>query len=186
MAEIKKNIDSFKELNISIAAISTDSIKQSQALAREMELPFDLLCDVDKTVINKFNLLNPFEHGGVAKPAIYLILPSGKIGYRSVDGTARRVDITDLLEFLNIPRDATGAPDYNADAFLTLIDNGTKYNDRHQIVAEYLKHRIVRSKAFLAVHKIFMVCYRKFPAPETYGVPDFRIIVNQGLFIGSR
>jgi len=100
LAEIKKNIDSFKELNISVAAISTDSIKQSQAVAREMELPFDLLCDVDKTVINKFNLLNPFEHGGVAKPAIYFILPSGKIGYRSIDGTARRVDITDLLKFL--------------------------------------------------------------------------------------
>ena len=100
MAEIKKNIDSFKEFNISIAAISTDSIKQSQAVAREMELPFDLLCDVDKTVINKYNLLNPFEHGGIAKPAIFLILPSGKIGYRSIDGTARRVDITGLLEFL--------------------------------------------------------------------------------------
>jgi len=100
LAEIKKNIDSFKELDISIAAISTDSIKQSQAVVREMGLPFDLLCDVDKAVINKFNLLNPFEHDGIAKPAIYLILPSGKIGYRSIDGIARRVDITDLLEFL--------------------------------------------------------------------------------------
>ncbi len=100
MAEIKKNINSFRDLNISIAAISTDSIKQSQAVEREMELPFDLLCDVDKKVIKMYDILNPFEHGGIAKPAMFLILPSGKIGYRSIDGTARRVDLSDLLEFL--------------------------------------------------------------------------------------
>ena len=100
MGEIKKNIKSFSELGIDVAAISTDSMKQSQAVSMEMALPFDLLCDPEKNVINAYHLLNPFEHGGIAKPAIFLILPSGEIAYRSLDGTARRVDTTDLLNYL--------------------------------------------------------------------------------------
>lgn len=100
MGEIKKNINSFSKLEINVAAISTDSVKQSHPVSLEMELPFDLLCDPDKNVINAYHLLNPFEHGGIAKPAMFLVQPSGKIAYRSLDGTARRVDITDLLDYL--------------------------------------------------------------------------------------
>ena len=100
MGEIKKNINSFSKLDIHVAAISTDSMKQSQAVSLEMKLPFDLLCDSDKKVINTYNVLNPFEHGGIAKPAMFLVLSSGEIAYRSLDGTARRVDIADLLNHL--------------------------------------------------------------------------------------
>jgi alkyl hydroperoxide reductase subunit AhpC len=100
LGELKQRIDTFNELGISIAAISTDSTKQSRAVAREMNLPFDLLSDGDKSVINMYNLLNPFEHGGIAKPALFLVLTSGKITYRSIDGTARRADISELLDYL--------------------------------------------------------------------------------------
>lgn len=87
-------------MDIVVAAISTDSMTQSQAVSVEMGLPFDLLCDPEKNVINAYHLLNPFEHGGIARPAMFLVLPSGEIAYRSIDGTARRVDITDLLDYL--------------------------------------------------------------------------------------
>jgi len=65
-----------------------------------MMLPFDLLCDVDKKVIQLYNLVNPFEHGGIAKPAIFIINPGGKICYRSLDDTAQRVDLAHVLNFL--------------------------------------------------------------------------------------
>ena len=100
MGELKKHINRFSDLGIRIVAISTDSKKQSQAVVEEMNLPFDLLSDEDKTVINTYNLLNPFEHGGIAKPALFLVLPSGEITYRSLDGTARRADVSDLLDYL--------------------------------------------------------------------------------------
>lgn len=65
-----------------------------------MNLPFQLLCDPDKNVIPRYHLLNTHEHGGIAYPAIFVIRPSGKIQYRSLDGTAQRVTLTDVLSFL--------------------------------------------------------------------------------------
>lgn len=65
-----------------------------------MKLPFDLLCDADKQVIDLYHLRNTHEHGGIAYPAIFVIAPSGKIHYRSLDGTAQRVDLGDVLSFL--------------------------------------------------------------------------------------
>ena len=65
-----------------------------------MGLPFELLCDEKKDVITLYGLLNPFEHGGIARPAIFIIRPDGNICYRSIDGTARRVDLNHVLEFL--------------------------------------------------------------------------------------
>ena len=40
------------------------------------------------------------EHDGIAHPATFIINPEGKIRYRSLDGTAKRVDLTDELSFL--------------------------------------------------------------------------------------
>jgi len=65
-----------------------------------MKLSFDLLCDEDKHVIDLFDLRNPFEHDGIAYPATFIINPEGKICYRSLDGTASRVDLSDELKFL--------------------------------------------------------------------------------------
>ena len=80
-----------------------------------MELPFQLLCDVDKEVINLYHLRNSHEHGGIAYPAMFVIRPSGKIQYRSLDTTAHRIDLSDLIEFLKtINKD----PEYVASARL--------------------------------------------------------------------
>ena len=73
-----------------------------------MKLSFELLCDEDKHVIDLFNLRNPFEHGGIAYPATFIINPEGKICYRSLDGTASRVDLSDELRFLEKLHDDAG------------------------------------------------------------------------------
>ena len=65
-----------------------------------MKLLFTLLCDEDKHVIDLYQLRNPFEHGGIAYPATFIINSEGKICYRSLDGTANRVDLSDELLFL--------------------------------------------------------------------------------------
>ena len=65
-----------------------------------MNLSLSLLCDEDKNIIELYNLKNPFEHGGIARPATFIINPEGKICYRSIDGTASRVDLTDEFSFL--------------------------------------------------------------------------------------
>jgi len=65
-----------------------------------MKLTFQLLCDVDKEVIDLYHLRNSHEHGGIAYPAMFVIRPSGKIQYRSLDTTAHRIDLSNLIEFL--------------------------------------------------------------------------------------
>lgn len=83
-----------------VYALSSDSPAQSEKLKSNVGFLFELLCDEKKEVITQYGLLNPFEHGGIARPAILIIRPSGNIAYRSIDGTAKRVDLTHVLEFL--------------------------------------------------------------------------------------
>ena len=81
-------------------ALSTDSPQQSARVAEKLNLSATLLCDEDKKVVDLFDLRNPLEHDGIARPATFIINPEGKIRYRSLDGTAKRVDLTDELSFL--------------------------------------------------------------------------------------
>lgn len=100
MAEIQKNYDTYAKFNTRVFALSTDSSRQSANLVRKLGLSFTLLCDDDKKVIDLFDLRNPLEHDGIAYPATFIISPAGNICYRSLDGTAKRVDLTDELAFL--------------------------------------------------------------------------------------
>lgn len=100
MAEIQKQYDTYAGLDTQVYALSTDSPRQSQNLVRKLGLSFTLLCDESKEVIDLFDLRNPLEHDGIAYPATFIISPDGKIRYRSLDGTAKRVDLTDELAFL--------------------------------------------------------------------------------------
>ena len=65
-----------------------------------MGLPFTLLCDSERRVVQQYDLLNPYEHGGIAYPAIFIIKSSGIIGYRSLDKTASRVNLSEVIAFL--------------------------------------------------------------------------------------
>lgn len=100
MAEIQKYYDAFTQFNTRVFALSTDSPKQSERIIKTMNLSATLLCDEDRKVIDLYNLRNPFEHDGIAYPATFIINPKGKICYRSIDGTANRVDLADELSFL--------------------------------------------------------------------------------------
>jgi len=100
LAEIQKKHDTYMKFNTQVFALSVDPLKQSQNIIEKMKLPFKLLCDEDKHVIDLYHLKNPFEHDGIAKPATFIINPEGKVCYRSLDGTANRVDLSDELQFL--------------------------------------------------------------------------------------
>jgi len=100
LAEIKKNYPRFKALDTEVVALSVDPPEQSTAFKNEGQLPFELLCDEDRQVINLYHLLNPHEHQGIAYPAIFIIKSSGEIGYRSLDRKASRVNLSDVLSYL--------------------------------------------------------------------------------------
>jgi len=100
LAEIQKHHDTYTKLDTRVFALSTDSPQQSARVVEKLNLSATLLCDEDKKVVDLFNLRNHLEHDGIARPATFIIGPEGKIRYRSLDGTAKRVDLTDELYFL--------------------------------------------------------------------------------------
>ena len=87
-------------LDTRVFALSTDSPQQSARVVEKLNLSATLLCDEEKKVVDLFDLRNPLEHDGIAHPATFIISPDGNIRYRSLDGTAKRVDLTDELAFL--------------------------------------------------------------------------------------
>jgi len=101
LAELQKNYNTYTTYNTRVYALSTDSPKQSEHVVKKMNLSLTLLCDEDRKIVDLFNLRNPIEHDGIACPATFIINPEGKICYRSIDGTASRVDLTDELSFLD-------------------------------------------------------------------------------------
>lgn len=97
---MKKNIDPIEQTNTQVVALSVDTPERSAGYRDAARLPFELLCDPDKQVVNRYHLLNPYEHDGIAYPAIFVIDPEGRIRYRSLDRTASRVKLTEVLAFL--------------------------------------------------------------------------------------
>ena len=83
-----------------IAAIAVDPPAKAAILARELELPFPLLCDVDRQVVRAFDLLNDEKRGGVAFPAVFVINPAGEVVYVSIDEKTKRADILEIITFL--------------------------------------------------------------------------------------
>jgi hypothetical protein len=101
LAEIKKNMDRIEQSNTQVFALSVDIPERSAGFRQAMQFPFELLCDPEKKVVKLFHLLNPHEHDGIAYPAIFVINPEGRICYRSLDRTATRVQLTEVLAFLD-------------------------------------------------------------------------------------
>jgi len=100
LAELEKLQKTIGKFHTTIAILSSDDPKQSSSFKTEKSFAFQLLCDTDRQVIKLYNLLNPHEHGGIAYPAIFVIKPGGAIGYRSLDKTAKRVDLSSVVAYL--------------------------------------------------------------------------------------
>lgn len=81
-------------------AISVDSPSISDALRRQLRLPFPILCDTQRRVLREWNILNEEERGGIAKPSVFIIDPDGVIRFQSIDRTATRVPAATVVNFL--------------------------------------------------------------------------------------
>jgi hypothetical protein len=121
LADVKKNMARITGAGAQVAAISVDTVKQSAAFKRTMRLPFELLCDTDKQVIKQYHLLNTSEHDGIAFPAVFVITPSGKIVYRSLDRTAKRVKFDVVLDFLDRLAEDPSYTETNASPMTAII-----------------------------------------------------------------
>jgi uncharacterized protein YndB with AHSA1/START domain len=177
LAEIQRRSDTYTKLNTKVFALSTDSPKQSASLIKKMNFSLTLLCDEDRKVVDLFELRNPFEHGGIAYPATFIVNPKGKICYRSLDGTANRVDLTDELSFLEQLNKETGhtmqtgpkkswitpSPKNNWRTSMNMISQGNSADWKHFFLLPVSMLRILGSK--IKTGKQSIIITQVFNAP---------------------
>jgi hypothetical protein len=100
LAEYRDRFPELTSLGLGLAAVSVDAPERSRALIAQLGLPFPLLCDQSREVVQAYGLLNREEKGGIAYPATFVLDRARTVRFRSLDRTASRVDLGGLFEFL--------------------------------------------------------------------------------------
>lgn len=104
---IRENFSEFKKLKITVLGVSKDSVKSHKKFAEKYQLPFTLLADEDKKVMQRYEVwakkkFMGREYMGTIRSS-YLINPKGIIAkvYEKVEpaGHADQV-LTDLKELM--------------------------------------------------------------------------------------
>ena len=80
--------------------VAVDTPERSEAMRRELALPFPILCDTERRVIKDWDIFNSRERGGIAKPSVYVIDRVRRVLYSSVDSVASRVPAEVILRVL--------------------------------------------------------------------------------------
>lgn len=92
-----------------MVAASVDPPEKSEAVRRQLQLPFAILCDVNKRVIQDWDIYNAKEKGGIAKPAVFVIGGNRKVLFASVDRVNARVPATDIVRIVQTREEAPSA-----------------------------------------------------------------------------
>jgi peroxiredoxin len=101
LADYRDHYTEIRAVGASIAAASVDPPQKSEAVRRELRLPFPILCDTQRRVIQDWDIYNPREKGGIAKPAAFVIGPNRVLRYSSVDEVAKRVLASETVGILS-------------------------------------------------------------------------------------
>ncbi|MGK5092335.1 redoxin domain-containing protein [Deltaproteobacteria bacterium TL4] len=135
LTELKNNHSIIEHYNTRVYALSVDSPEQSQAMRDSMQLPFDLLCDEEKQVIQLYDLYNHHEQQGIAYPAVLIIDAEGIIRYRSLEKTVKRVNFSEVLDFLETLQKDPNAQQEGEN----LISVIPSYDELYQLAQNLLK-----------------------------------------------
>jgi peroxiredoxin Q/BCP len=101
LADYRDHYEEIRAAGAEVAAVSVDPPEKSQALRRELRLPFPILCDTERRVAKEWDIYNPREKGGIAKPAVFVIGSDGVVRYSKVDGVARRIPPSEIVRILS-------------------------------------------------------------------------------------
>jgi peroxiredoxin len=91
LADYGREYDKIRAAGAELAAISVDTIEQASAMKRDLELPFQILCDTDRKTITAWNLVNHAE-GDIAFPAAFIIDRDLRVRWRTAERTTARAD----------------------------------------------------------------------------------------------
>jgi peroxiredoxin len=100
LAEYRDRFIELTTLGLGLVAVSVDEPGRSRALEEQLKLPFELLSDADREVVQAYGIFNREEKGGIAYPATFVLDRDRTVRFRSLDRTVTRVDPAALFAFL--------------------------------------------------------------------------------------
>jgi peroxiredoxin len=100
LADYRDHYDKIRVSGANLVAVSVDSPETSEAVRRDLRLPFMILCDTARRVVRDWDIYNPRERGGVAKPAVFILDPGRTVRYASVDGVSSRTPGSEIVRLL--------------------------------------------------------------------------------------
>lgn len=100
MAEFGKLYEETRGAGADVAALSVDPPEHAEALRREYQLPFPILCDTEHKVVQEWDLYNREEKGGIARAALFLLDRDRRVLFASLAGVTSRVRASDILAYL--------------------------------------------------------------------------------------
>ena len=100
MADFRDHYEEIRAAGATLIAVSVDAPQVSEALRRQMNLPFAVLCDAERQVVKAWDIYNPHEMGGIAKPAAFIIGTGLAAQFVSLDSVAVRVPASEMVRIL--------------------------------------------------------------------------------------
>lgn len=101
--EYRNLYPSFRAAGANVVGISVDAPDKSEAVRRDLKLPFPILSDSKRHVVHEWDIYNLREKGGVAKPAVFILAPDRTVRFASVDDVASRVPASEILRQISQP-----------------------------------------------------------------------------------
>ncbi len=107
MADYREHYPEIRAAAASVVAVSVDAPEASEALRAHLSLPFPILCDTERRVVRNWDIYNPREKGGIAKPAVFIIDQDRIVRYASVDTVTKRVAAAQIVSLLQAATEAS-------------------------------------------------------------------------------
>jgi peroxiredoxin len=100
LAEYRKHYKAIHAAGASLVAVSVDAPEKTEAVRQQLRLPFPILSDRERRVVQEWDIYNLTEKGGIARPAVFILVPDRSVRFVSVDGVSARVPAADIVGML--------------------------------------------------------------------------------------
>lgn len=100
MAEYRDLWDKIRGAGAEVAGVVVDPPERAEAVRRQLQLPFPILCDTKREVVRQWGIFEPEQMGGIAKPAVFVVDRDRRIRFASMDREAVRVPALTVVDFV--------------------------------------------------------------------------------------
>ena len=100
MADYSAHLEDFRAAGAELVAISVDEARRAESARKELGVKFPCLCDTGRGTVKAYGLLNGGEKGGISFPASFVIDRDRVVRFRTLEETASRVSVEQLVEFV--------------------------------------------------------------------------------------